>query len=61
MDPEQIEKKIKELEQDISKEIKKGQLKIRTIQTLQTELQKGAEKITSWKQKVEVFREVLDK
>ncbi len=61
MDPEIIEKKIKELEYKITEEIRKGQLKIRTINRLQKETTEGAQKIMNWKTKIEAFREVLGK
>ena len=61
MDPEKIEARIKELELNVAEEIRKGQLKIRTIKTLNAELNKGAQKIMEWNSKIDTFREVLGK
>ena len=59
MDPEKIEIKIKELNDKIASEVKKGQLKIQTINRFQKELNEDAHKIMGWKQKIEAFEEVL--
>lgn len=59
MDPEQIEKKIKDLEQKIVSEIKLGQSKIKIINRLTEETNNGAQKINDWKQQIIAFREAI--
>ena len=59
MNPEEIEKKIKELETKIISEVKLGQSKLKIIQRLTNETNESAKKINDWKQKVLAFREVL--
>ncbi len=61
MDPEEIEKKISELTKNIEDEQRKGQLKLKTMETLEAELNAGVQKIMGWKNKVEAFREALGK
>ncbi len=61
MDPEEIEKKISELTKNIEDEQRKGQLKLKTMKTLEADLNAGAQKIMGWTKKIEAFREVLGK
>lgn len=60
MDPEKIEKKIKELEGKIISEIKLGQSKIKIIHRLTKETNEGAQKINDWKQQALALKELLN-
>ena len=60
MNPEYVEKQIKELKEKISDYTKKGQKKIQEINRLQEDLNKTTALIIKYKNQVEVLEQVLD-
>ena len=60
MDPEAIEKKLKELKQTISDEQKKGQRIMELIDKAQKEMQQSAQKILELRGQVMAYQEILN-
>lgn len=60
MNPESIEKEIKEIKLKILEKRKKGQRRLEEFQRLQKELNEGAALIIKWENQVEVLQKVLD-
>ena len=60
MDPEAIEKKLKELKQTISDEQKKGQRIMELIDKAQKEMQQSAQKILELRGQATAYQEILN-
>ncbi len=60
MDPEKIEKEIKELKKLISVNISVGQVKMRQFKLLEKELQEDALLVIKWNNQIEALQKVLD-
>ena len=61
MDTEAIEKRLKEVQDKLSNEAKKGQRKIQEINKLTKDLQIGAGLLERWRGQLEGLKEALEK